>query len=108
MSAAQLPAAAGPIPALANRSGRYTGYSVTGTAAGVIRLWSGPVANPTPPTGAPAAVLLDEVDIAAAGSLTSHLGSGPTDGVQYQNGIYVEVVSGAMPAGVVRFSGPHS
>jgi hypothetical protein len=52
--------------------------------------------------------LLDEIDYTAAGAGTTFLGSGPQDGVQYNNGIFVELVSGAMPQGTVRVTGPHS
>lgn len=107
-SAVTIPAAAGPVTALASRNGRYTGYSLTFTAAGRIRLWSGPIANPTAPTGAPAPVMLDEVDATAAGSFTLNLGSGPLDGKQYVGGIYVELVSGTIPEGTLTVTGPHS
>ena len=105
-TALQLPAAAGPVVGLASRNGRYVGCSLGGGSAGVIRLWSG---THIPATGEKGPVgLLDEIGIAANGTAVSAFGNGPLDGEQYVNGIYVELVSGTMPTGVVRVTGPHS
>lgn len=104
-SALALPAAAGPVAGLVGRNGRYVGYSVreTAGAAAVIRLWSGFF---VPASGF--AGLLEEIAIPASGSLSTSFGSGPLDGEQYVKGIYVELVSGTMPQGLVRITGPHS
>ena len=109
MSTAVLPASAGPVVALNGRNGLYVGYNMTFTAAGRVRLWSGPQANPSAPAGAPAVQgPLADVDATGAGTFDFSIDD-VMNGEQYINGITVELVSGAMPAtGVVRFRGPHS
>ena len=104
MSTAAIPASAGPVVALAGRSGRYTGYSVreTAGAAAVIRIWSGTYVPASGQAG-----LLEEISLASGASATFALDN-PMMGEQYVNGIYVELVSGSMPQGIVRFRGPHS
>ena len=106
-SALPLPAAQGPVAGLVGRSGRYTGFSVFGAAAGTVRLWSGSHIPAASEAGN--VTLLDEINVALGGTASGGgMGGGPQDGVQYNNGIYVELVTGAMPQGTVRVTGPHS
>jgi hypothetical protein len=80
------------------------GYSVreTAGAAATIRLWSG---RYVPATGE--AQYLDEIALPSNGTADFSL-ENPMNGEQYIDGIYVELVAGAMPSGVIRFRGPHS
>jgi hypothetical protein len=72
---------------------------MTFTGAGRVRLWSGVAAG--------VGTILDELTAGAAGSYTSPSGDNPIkSGEQYISGIYVELVSGAMPEGCIRFTGP--
>jgi hypothetical protein len=101
MSTAAIPAAQGPITSLVGRSGFYRGYAAYAAGAGVVRLWSGPSAG--------VGTMLDALSFTAAGTAESTLGGGqPCRGRQYQNGIFVELVSGTMPTGAIDFDGPHS
>lgn len=107
MAKVAIPSSAGPVVAIAGRNGRYMGFRMNFSAAGTVRLWSGPVAAPVAPTGAPVNQgPLDEVVAGAAGNVDFAIPGGPMDGEQYINGIYVELVSGTMPTGDLIVRGP--
>jgi len=79
-------------------NGRYIGYSVRETAgsAAAIRIWSGGAVGATPAT------LLDEVALTANASASVSAPNIETQ-TQFVGGIFVELVSGTMPDGIVRY-----